>query len=174
MNTNNVTSTGSTALTDLIAKVMDKFDTDKDKKLSQAEFSQFLTGLLEGQVAAPAPAAATPAANTNPLPRAAESVHVGAFRSRLGGFDFRKMDDPTISGAMTSKYKAARIFQDYDPRPESLPAVIEKLRAQGVNATQIGIDKVDFGDGFGAIDVIQGAYPGGGVAWQWIPQGEIT
>ena len=173
MHTNNVTSTGSTALTDLIAKVMDKFDTDKDKKLSQAEFSQFLTGLLEGQAAAPA--AVTPAATTNPIPRAAEPiVHVGAFRSRLGGFDFRKMDDPTMQGAMTSKYKAARIFQDYDPKPESLPSVIEKLREQGVNATQISFDKIDFGDGYGAIDVIQGAYPGGGVAWQWIPQGEVT
>jgi hypothetical protein len=172
MNTNSATSTGSTALTDLIAKVMDKFDTDKDKKLSQAEFSQFLTGLLEGQVAAPA--SVTPAATTNPTPRAAEGIHVGQFRSRLGGFDHYKMDDPTIGGAMTSKYKAARIFQDYEPKPENIPAVIERLRAQGMNPTQIGLDKIDFGDGYGAIDVIQGAYPGGGVAWQWIPQGEIT
>jgi hypothetical protein len=171
MNTNSVSATG-TALTDLISRVMDKFDTDKDKKLSQAEFSQFLTGLLDGQVSTGA--ATTPNATPNPTPRAADAVHVGEFRSRLGGFDHRKMDDPAMAGAMTSKYKAARIFQDYEPKPENLPAVIEKLRAQGVNATQIGLDKVDFGDGYGAIDVIQGAYPGGGVAWQWIPQGEMT
>lgn len=171
MNTNSVSATG-TALTDLISKVMDKFDTDKDKKLSQAEFSSFLTGLLEGQVSTSA--VTTPNATTNPTPRASDAVHVGAFRIKLGGFDHRKMDDPTIAGAMTSKYKAARIFQDYEPKPESLPAVIEKLRAQGVNATQFGIDKIDFGDGYGQIDVIQGAFPGGGVAWQWIPQGEVA
>ena len=28
------------------------------------------------------------------------------------------------------------------------------------------------GDGYGPIDVIQSAYPGGGVAWQWLPVGE--
>ena len=173
MNTNSVSSTGTSALSDLIAKVMDKFDTDKDKKLSQAEFSQFLTGLLEGQVSTPS--TSTPNATTNPTPRAADNnnVHVGQFRMRLGGFDHNKMDDPTIPGAMTSKYKAARVFQDYEPKPENIPAVIERLRAQGLNCTQIGIDKIDFGDGYGAIDVIQGAYPGGGVAWQWIPQGEV-
>lgn len=171
MNTNSVSSTG-TALTDLIAKVMDKFDTDKDKKLSQAEFSSFLTGLLGDQVSTIA--ATTPNATTNPTPRANDAVHVGAFRARLGGFDHHKMDDPSMAGAMTSKYKAARIFQDFEPRPENLPAVIERLRAQGVNATQYGLDKIDFGDGYGQIDVIQGAYPGGGVAWQWIPQGEVA
>jgi hypothetical protein len=31
-------------------------------------------------------------------------------------------------------------------------------------------DKIDFGDGYGPIDVIQCAYPGGGVAWQWLPR----
>lgn len=167
MITNNVTSPGSSALSDLISKVMDKFDTDKDKKLSQAEFSSFLTGLLEGQ-------GSTPAATTTPVPKVPDpAVKVGDYRSRLAGFDFRKMDDPSISDANTSKYKAARIFQDYPPMPESLPAVIERLKAIGVNASHDGKDKIDFGDGFGQIDVIQGAYPGGGVAWQWIPQGEV-
>ena len=75
-----------------------------------------------------------------------------------------------MPGGGTSKYKAARIFQDYAPRPESIPAVIERLRADGVNAVQTDHDKIDFGDGYGPIDVIQGAYPGGGVAWQWIPR----
>ena len=52
----------------------------------------------------------------------------------------------------------------------SLPAVVERLRAEGINATQTDMDKIDFGDGYGPIDVIQGAYPGGGVAWQWLPR----
>ena len=167
MITNNVTS-GNTALSELITKVMDKFDTDKDKKLSQSEFTDFLTGLLEGGLPATKSAVSTQAAAPADIP-----VKVGEYRSRMGGFDHVKMDNPSMQGAMTSKYKAARIFQDFPPQPESLPAVVERLKAIGVNATHDGKDKIDFGDGYGQIDVIQGAYPGGGVAWQWIPQGEI-
>jgi hypothetical protein len=48
--------------------------------------------------------------------------------------------------------------------------VISELKAQGINATQVSFDKIDFNDGWGPIDVIQGAYPGGGVALQWLPQ----
>ncbi|HUU33051.1 MAG TPA: hypothetical protein VMW48_03250, partial [Vicinamibacterales bacterium] len=74
--------------------------------------------------------------------------------------------------AGTSKYVAARVFQDFPPMPESIPGVIERLKAQGINAVQTDHDKIDFGDGYGPIDVIQGAYPGGGVAWQWLPVGD--
>src|SRR4029453_242941 len=145
MNTNSVSPTG-TALTEIINKVMDKFDTDKDKKLSQAEFSSFLTGLLNLQVSTPA--ATTPAAVTNPIPRANDSIRPGEFRNPLAGFDYTKLDDPNMN---TIKYRAARVFVDYSPMPENIPAVVERLRAQGINATQTGSDKVDFGDGYGPV-----------------------
>ncbi|OFW47144.1 MAG: hypothetical protein A3J29_02060 [Acidobacteria bacterium RIFCSPLOWO2_12_FULL_67_14b] len=164
MYTKSVTSS-SNNISDLIAKVMDRFDTDKDGFLSSGEFSDFLTGLLGGGPAATSSAMGGQAGMTTP------TIGRGAFRSTLAGFDSAKIDDSTIQGANTSKYRAARIFQDFKPMPESLSAVIERLQAEGVNARQVSFDKIDFGDGYGPIDVIQGAYPGGGVAWQWLPQG---
>lgn len=166
MNFTNTSSTGAgDAISQLISRVMDKYDGDKDGQLTKAEFSSFLTGLIGGA-----------GGGTRALARAVDptfAASTGAYRSRLAGFSHAKIDDPTIRDAMTSKYVAARIFQDYPPMPESLPAVVDRLKAQGINATQTDFDKIDFGDGYGPIDVIQGAYPGGGVAWQWLPVGEL-
>jgi hypothetical protein len=154
---------GSDVISQLISKVMARYDTDKDGKLTSQEFGGFLTGLLEGSAGRSSAALAGTTAQASP-------VATGAFRSSLAGFDFEKLDNPGARGAGTSKYIAARIFQDYPPQPESLPAVVERLQAQGIKAVQTDHDKIDFGDGYGPIDVIQGAYPGGGVAWQWLPR----
>lgn len=163
----NISSTnnpsGGDAISQLISRVMDKYDGDKDGQLTKAEFGSFLTGLIGGA-----------GVGGSALAKAADPVGggSGAYRSMLAGFNHTKIDDPTIRDAMTSKDVAARIFQDYPPMPESLPAVVDRLRAQGINATQTDHDKIDFGDGYGPIDVIQGSRPGGGVAWQWLPVGE--
>lgn len=162
MNLTNTTYAGADAISQLISKVMDKYDGDKDGKLTSQEFGSFLSGLLGGTGVTAAKVATTGATQTA----------AGAHRGKLAGFDFAKIDDPSLRGAGTSKYLAARVFQDFPPMPESIPAVVERLKAQGVNAKQTDHDKIDFGDGFGSIDVIQGAYPGGGVAWQWLPVGE--
>jgi hypothetical protein len=164
MNLTSTSNSAGDAISQLISKVMDKYDGDKDGQLTKAEFGSFLSGLIGGTGSA-----------ANALAKAADptsTVSTGAYRSKLAGFAHNKIDDPTIRDAMTSKYIAARIFQDYPPMPESLPAVVDRLKAQGINATQTDFDKIDFGDGYGPIDVIQGAYPGGGVAWQWLPVGE--
>ena len=163
--TNTSNTTTGDAISQLISRVMDKYDGDKDGQLTRIEFGNFLTGLIggTGNAAGAVAMAADPSSTTG----------TGAYRSKLAGFSHAKIDDPTIRDAMTSKYVAARIFQDYPPMPESLPAVVDRLRAQGINATQTDFDKIDFGDGYGPIDVIQGAYPGGGVAWQWLPVGEM-
>lgn len=154
---------GTDVISQLVSKVLDRFDGDKDGKLTASEFGSFLTGLLSGSGAAGLAMAAQKGGDDGGLTR-------GAYRSSLAGFDARKIDDPSIRDAMTSKYRAARIFQDYPPRPESIPLVIERLKAEGIDAVQTDIDKIDFGDGYGPIDVIQGAYAGGGVAWQWLPR----
>lgn len=163
MNLTTNTTTGTDPVAQLITKLMDKYDGNKDGQLTKAEFGSFLNGLLSGTGVSSA--ALTSGKDPDP-------VKTGAYRSRLAGFDFAKLDNPTMAGAGTSKYIAARIFQDYPPMPESLPAVVDRLKAQGINAKQTDFDKIDFGDGFGPIDVIQGAYPGGGVAWQWLPVGQ--
>ena len=164
MNLTNTSNSAGDAISQLISKVMDKYDGDKDGQLTKAEFGSFLSGLIGGAGGA----AGALAAAADPT----STAGTGAYRSKLAGFAHNKIDDPTIRDAMTSKYVAARIFQDYPPMPESLPAVVDRLKAQGINATQTDFDKIDFGDGYGPIDVIQGAYPGGGVAWQWLPVGE--
>lgn len=162
MTTNTTTATGTDPVAQLITKLMDKYDGNKDGQLTKAEFGSFLNGLLSG----------TGASGALTVGKDPDPVKTGSYRSRLAGFDFAKLDNPTMPGGGTSKYNAARIFQDYPPMPESLPAVVDRLRAQGINATQTDFDKIDFGDGYGPIDVIQGAYPGGGVAWQWLPVGQ--
>ena len=171
MNTS-VSNSGNSAISDLIAKVMDKFDTDQDKKLSADEFSSFLTGLVGGTGIKGLSDATTDvtAGGKGAGVSAAQRANLKEYRVMLAGFDHVKIDNPDIRDAMTSKYQASRIFQNFKPMPESLPAVVEELRAQGINATQTDKDKIDFGDGYGPIDVIQGAYPGGGVAWQWLPR----
>lgn len=164
---------GGDAISQLIARVMDKYDGDKDGQLTKAEFGSFLTGLLGGTGAGTG--AALGLGTAVRAAKVADPIGpgiIGAYRSKLAGFNHTKIDDPSIRDAMTSKYIAARIFQDYPPMPESLPAVVDRLRAQGINAKQTDHDKIDFGDGYGPIDVIQGAYPGGGVAWQWLPVSE--
>lgn len=168
MNLTTSTTSGNDPISQLISRVMDKYDGDKDGKLTSQEFGSFLSGLL-GTTGPSSTALSTTVVKTAKDPMAG----AGQYRSKLAGFDHRKMDDPTIKDAMTSKYVAARIFQDYPPMPESLPAVVDRLKAQGINAKQTDFDKIDFGDGYGPIDVIQGAYPGGGVAWQWLPVGEM-
>ncbi len=163
MNLPNTTAAGADSISQLISKVMDKYDGDKDGKLTSQEFGSFLSGLIGGTSST---GLRTAAAVTG----SSVTQATGAHRGRLAGFDFAKIDDPSMHGAGTSKYIAARVFQDFPPMPESIPGVIDRLKAQGINAVQADHDKIDFNDGYGPIDVIQGAYPGGGVAWQWLPR----
>jgi hypothetical protein len=165
-NTNNSVPGNSDGISQLISRVINRFDSNGDGQLSNTEFTQFLTGLLSG-----AGLGSTTAAGASATASTTQPVPTGQYRSMLAGFDARKIDNPSIPDANTSKYRAARIFQDYPPQPESLPAVVERLRAQGINARQTDHDKIDFGDGFGPIDVILNSRPGGGDAWQWLPVG---
>lgn len=160
--TTKTNQSGADAIGDVIARVMDRFDTNADGQLSNTEFTQFLSGLLSGADLTNTPAAG--AAATTPLGS-------GAYRSMLAGFDATKIDHPAMPGAGTSKYRAARVFQDYPPSRDSLPSVIARLQAQGIDARQTDHDKIDFGDGCGPVDVIAGSRPGGGDAWQWHPVG---
>lgn len=164
MVTNTNSTPGTDAIADLISRVVDRFDTNDDGQLSNTEFRQFLTGLLSGTGHDTTGGASTTTNTT-------ESLSTGMHRSYLAGFDSAKIDNPSLPGADTSKYRAARVFQDYPPQRESLPAVIARLQAQGINARQADHDKIDFGDGFGPVDVILNSRPGGGDAWVWQPVG---
>lgn len=100
----------------------------------------------------------------------------GAFQGSLSGFDVNKLNDPTgqsFSDANTSKYMFGSIAQNYDPRdPQALEKITAELNAMGIPATFDGKDKIDFGDGYGFIDVLVNAEKGkGGDSWAWQPGG---
>jgi hypothetical protein len=89
----------------------------------------------------------------------------------MPGWNQEKWVNPTHT---TIKYVAGRIMARYDPSEWVNPATREQIladfRAAGLTPTASGKDKVDFNDGAGAIDIVQGAGIGG-KAWQWLPAG---
>jgi hypothetical protein len=88
MNTTiNNKSTTSNPMSELFAKVMDKFDTDKDKKLNATEFGAFLSGLI-GDNQAGAASQDEPAA---PAPRVQASTFMGFTpKYAMEGFDCQR------------------------------------------------------------------------------------
>lgn len=170
-------TTGNNAINDLIAKVIDKFDTNKDKQLSASEFGSFLQGLLQGtgntatDLTAATTGAASPADAFDPTP---------ADWGRMHGFAADNYYNP---GMQSMKYCFARIAADYDPRQ---PGALERLTADArftaafPNAKVVGKDCIDFGgqlsDGshgapVGLVDVGEAFVDNGsGPAWQWLDQ----
>lgn len=90
------------------------------------------------------------------------------------GFNTDKIANPGAhTDAQTSKYAFARYAQSYDPRdPASLGKIVEAMKRDGFPVNFDGRDKVDFGDGYGGIDVLRNWVDGkGGDAWAWQPGG---
>lgn len=81
----------------------------------------------------------------------------------MAGWDANKLNN----GGTTTKYNFGRFVQDqgYDPvwARTNLGSIVGAYNSKyGGNATAIGDDKINFGDGFGDIDVLNG-----GNYWQW-------
>ncbi|HWI18348.1 MAG TPA: hypothetical protein VNT81_11410 [Vicinamibacterales bacterium] len=180
MNTTATNSSNSnSAINELIAKVMDKYDTNNDKKLNADEFGSFLSGLLEGSGAVKAASIGTEdeteVAATRPAPFAPSTTHW----NMMHGFDFGKFTNP---GMTSMKYEFARIAADYDPKqPGALERVFNDPRFQAAfpNAQLVGHDGIDFGgqlsDGAGRgvpvfrVDVGETFETNrSGNAWQWL------
>lgn len=90
------------------------------------------------------------------------------------GFDQNKMSNPSGYGdANTSKYAFARYASHYDPRdPDALAKITADMQRDGFPVNFDGKDKIDFGDGYGGIDVLRNWEAGkGGDAWAWQPGG---
>ncbi len=76
----------------------------------------------------------------------------GRFRHQLSGFNPEKIG-PNSFHSMNLKYVAARVFEQIDVYDVgALDTAVARLRAQGLDATKVGDDKIDFGDGQGPID----------------------
>jgi hypothetical protein len=159
--TSNVT--GNNALAALAAQLFKGVDADSDGKLSAGEFQSFLEGLLnkvggvQTAALAPAPALGTPAS----APRGYQAMI---------GFDFAKLNNPDHT---TPKYVFARATQDipfgFDraSRSVGLQQIAEYAKTHGYpDTTVIGDDTMNFGDGYGEIDVLTGDGQ-----WWWGPKG---
>jgi hypothetical protein len=176
-------TTADNPINELIAKVIDRFDTNKDKQLSASEFGSFLQGLLGGSGASVnASVNATP--NTSTAAAAGDYNSAAAFNPTpcnpglMHGF---AADNYYNSGCTSMKYKFARIAADYDPRqPGALGRLVSDPRfaAAFPNAKVVGKDAIDFGgqwsDGVKGVPVtvvdVGEAFldNGSGPAWQWL------
>ncbi len=94
----------------------------------------------------------------------------GGMPGSLEGFDAGKFADPNKHD---TKYDFARIAAQYPPTPTGLDQAWDAIKKQFPNATRIGDDTIDFGDGSGPVDVIRAAGEGG-KAWHFEPVGGAT
>lgn len=170
---NTIASDSTASLQALARSIMQNFDTNKDGQFSLDEFGSFLNSFVKT-----VSSGATGTAGT------ASSVQTTPFLSALAnttsatsaalpdcplGWDSKKWYDPSHTSI---KYVAGRIMARYNPSDWLNPTTQEKIlgdfRAAGLNPTASGKDCVDFNDGHGPIDIVQGASIGG-KAWQWLP-----
>lgn len=89
----------------------------------------------------------------------------GAYRGSLSGFDNTKLNN----GHDTIKYKAAHVFENFAPSQENMPAVLQALKAAGLNVDQVGKDSFDFHDGYGPVDagIAFGTNDPNQMKWGW-------
>ena len=168
----NVNPTGSTSISTTGAQLFKAFDTNGDNQLSSNEFLTLLNRLASlvsasgaGKLDGPLATQSSPAA-TQVQPRASSAPTV---YQPMMGFDTRKLNDLTHN---TPKYVFARATQDLGlpdgnraAMSATLPQVVEYVKSHGFpSARQMDDDEIDFGDGFGSVDVI--TFSG---SWWWGP-----
>lgn len=156
---NNATDT--TALAGLAQTLFKRVDANGDGQLNGNEFKSFLESLLNkvGTTHTSALSNAV-AASANAAPK----VYQGMI-----GFDYTKLNNPAHT---TPKYVFARATQDLEftwdrpSRSAGLQRIADYAKEHGYpNTTVIGDDKMDFGDGYGEIDVLTGDGQ-----WWWGPK----
>lgn len=156
--------TGGSSIDALARQLMSQVDANKDGQLSAQEFGTFLTRMLDG------------ASDPSAVPHNHVSPGLtGSEYQPMSGFDTSKLNDTSHT---TMKYTFARAVQDLGllqaPTSDNLQAIVDRLAEAGVTATVVSKDKIDFGDGYGPIDVI--ARTGTAEAqWQWlVPELELS
>jgi len=164
MSINSTNSTTNT-IASLASQLFQRVDTDRDGKLNGTEFQSFLQNLL-ATLSNPATAGLGPQSTAT----AQTTVPANGYQGMLG-FDFRKLNDLTHT---TPKYVFARATQNVQTgytraeRSSALNAIVADVKANGYpNATVTGDDTIDFGDGFGNIDVLTSDGQ-----WWWGPEGK--
>jgi hypothetical protein len=151
-------------ISSIASQLLKKFDSNSDGQLSNDEFFSLLnkitetltpaaTGAQNGTAAVSKGFSSVTASTLLPTAEAAKTYQM------MEGFDFGKLNNPLHT---TPKYVFARATQDLglrsgdrDAMSQSLPQIVEAVKQQGYpDARVIGDDKIDFGDGYGEIDVL--------------------
>lgn len=161
----------------LTNSIMNSVDVNGDGQLSLDEFGRFLANFMQSVVGRTTTASgATGSITTTPLlgrgtALATESRANQPLPPVLPGW---KQEKWVNSAHTTIKYVAGRVMARYEPsewvNPSTREQILADFRAAGLNPTASGKDTVDFNDGAGPIDIVQGASVGG-KAWQWLPSG---
>lgn len=156
----NVNNVSTDPLSSLASQLFQKVDSNSDGRLSKEEFQSFLTGLL-GKVSA------TTATTTGETGSSTAETRAVVYQPMLG-FDYTKLNTPSHT---TPKYVFARATQDLSfgwdraSRSEGLARIAEYARKNGYPETKVvGDDRLNFGDGYGDIDVLTGDGQ-----WWWGP-----
>lgn len=156
---NNATDT--TALAGLAQTLFKRVDANGDGQLNGNEFKSFLESLLN-KVGTTQTSASS--GGTSARLDAGPKVYQGML-----GFDYAKLNNPNHT---TAKYVFARATQDLEfpwdrpSRSSGLQRIADYAKEHGYpNSTVIGDDKIDFGDGYGEIDVLTGDGQ-----WWWGPK----
>lgn len=161
---NSVSSSGSD-FSQVVSRLMDSVDTNRDGQLSRQEFGSFLTTLLDG-LSQSSPT--SPSIGTIATPSLTRTVTALSSYAPMPGFDSGKLNDQTH---LTAKYRFGRAVQELGllgaPTSDNLQAICDRLKEQGVTANVVDDDEIDFGEG--PVDVIfsvgdPGAY------WHWCPR----
>lgn len=138
----------------LAGDLFSRLDSNKDGRLSKTEFHSFLEAVVR-QVGD---------SRTSGIGTSAGAVQTQSTAPRtyqsMPGFDYVKLNTPSHN---TAKYAFARATQDVPlgwdrpARSAGLSAIVDHVRGNGYpNARVTSDDKIDFGDGFGSIDVLTG------------------
>jgi hypothetical protein len=165
-------STSSTSVVSgvsgLAAELFKQVDADRDGRLALSEFQTFLQNLIR-QVGSRSqtPGLGSEAAAVSPLAKLAAGTS-RVYQPMLG-FDYTKLNTPSHN---TPKYVFARATQDVElgwdraSRSAGLESIAENVRQNGYpNARVTGDDTIDFGDGYGNIDVLTSDGQ-----WWWGPE----
>ena len=168
-----ISSLPADSISSLANTLFKRVDANSDGRLSTTEFQGFLESLV-GKIGAnqtqglgtEAGAVATPTT----LSSAATSGAAPQVYQPMLGFDYVKLNTLTHT---TPKYAFARATQDVEmpfdraSRSTGLQKMVDNVKQNGYpDAKVVGDDCIDFGDGYGSIDVLTGD----GV-WWWGPKG---
>jgi hypothetical protein len=147
----------------LASALFKRVDANSDGRLSTTEFQSSLENLL-GKVGTKTAGLGSEASAA--APRMEAGAH--AYQPMLG-FDYVKLNTMTHT---TPKYVFARATQDVDlpwdraSRSAGLQKIVDYVKQNGyADATVMGDDTIDFGDGNGGIDVLTSDG-----AWWWGPK----